>query len=230
MPNTWKAALTAYRYPVTRPFSNASRYPQWIQPRLPVGDRSETMSFERYFRSSGQSEIVPWAEVVFWKLASQGGRADIRTREILDRWRFTSAKILWDALTAYTDQPTKDRFDILRELFGFKTTVIAIVATFPAFVEPDRFPMVDTRIAKWVRTNFDKQNTADPLGPQLVARSHDRGLTMTDFVFMQRWTEWCRYTAEKLTALTEEQWRARDVEMAVFQAQGDSSALNPLPR
>jgi hypothetical protein len=122
------------------------------------------------------------------------------------------------------------RFDDLRKLFGFQTRVIAIVATFPAFIEPERFPMIDTRIAKWVRNHFNEQNAADRLGPQLVAMSHDRVLAMADFVFMQRWIEWCRYTAGKLTALTEQPWRARDVEMAVFQAEGDSLALSPLPR
>jgi hypothetical protein len=230
MANTWKAALSAYRYPVIRPFSDASSYPQWQhQPQLPKGDRAETMAFEDYFRTSGQSAIGPWAEVVFWKMASQGGRADIRTREILDRLKFIQPATLWDALTAYVEQPIEGKFDIFRSLFGFKTKVIAIVATFPAFVAPHRFPMVDTRIAKWVRSHFAERNAADPVGPQLVPRSHDYGLSMTDFTFMQRWTDWCRHTAEKLVVLTEAEWRARDVEMAVFQAQGDSFALNALP-
>jgi hypothetical protein len=229
MPNSWTAALAAYRYPVTRPFTHASRCPRWIQPRLPVGDRAETISFERYFRATGQAEITPWAEVVFWKMASQGGRADRVTAVVLDWWSSAEPSILWGALTAYTYQPTKERFDHFRRLFGFTTRVIAIVATFPAFVEPDRFPMIDTRIVKWVRNNAVQQNAADPHGPQLMARSHERVLMMADFVFMQRWNEWCCHTAEKLTMSTGEPWRSRDVEMAIFQAQGGSLALNPLP-
>jgi hypothetical protein len=31
------------------------------------------------------------------------------------------------------------------------------------------------------------------------------------------WVNWCREVAEVLTELTGEKWRARDVEMAVFQ-------------
>jgi hypothetical protein len=230
MPKTWQAALAAYRYPVTKPFSHSSDYSQWQhQPELPTGDRAETIAFEDYFRASGQSSIGPWAEVVFWKLASQGGRADIRTREVLDRWEFTRPESLWSALTAYVEAPTEVRFDRFRSLFGFKTKAIAITATFPAFLAPDRFPMVDTRIAKWVKNHFDEHNAIDPVGPQLVPKSHEYGLSMRDFAFMRSWSDWCRHTARKLVALTEEQWRARDVEMAVFQAQGGSVALNALP-
>ncbi len=187
------------------------------------------MDFEDYFRAKGQSAIDPWGEVVFWKMASQRGRADIRTREVLDRLKLRQPETLWDALTAYVKQSTEENFDRFRSLFGFKTKVIAIVATFPAFVAPDRFPMVDTRIAKWVQDHSAEQNAADSMGPHLVPRPHDYGLSMTDFIFMQQWTDWCRNSAQKLVALTQEEWRARDVEMAVFQAQRDSLPLNALP-
>jgi hypothetical protein len=230
MPETWTRALAAYRYPVVRPFSHALNYPRWRQPILPLGDRTETIAFEEYFRGSCQSAMEPWAEVVFWKMASQRGRADIRTREILDRLqRIKSPEVLWDALTTYVAHPTKDTFDGFRLLFGFRTKVIAIAATFPAFVSPALFPMVDTRIAKWVRNHFTEQIAADPFGPKLVPTSNSSVLTMSDFLFVQQWTRWCRHTAIKLQSRTGESWRARDVEMAVFQAQGDGITLNALP-
>lgn len=235
MPKTWKAALGSYRYPVTRLFSDASKYPQWQdQPRLPKGDRTETMAFEAYFRASGQSAIVPWAVVVFWKLV-RGGNADTKTREILNRWKATRPQTLWDALTAYIEQPTEVKFDRFRSLFGFEGKGIAVVATFPAFVAPDRFPMVDQQIAKWVQNHCAAQNDSDPIAPRLEPTSHNYVLPpkyvlkMRDFSFMQQWTAWCRHTAQKLAMLTGEEWRARDVEMAVFQAQRDSRPLNPLP-
>ena len=232
MPKTWKAALNSYRYPVIRPFSHASKYPEWQpQLKLPKGDRAETMAFEDYFRKSGQSGMGPWAEVVFWKLASlERGIAATKTGEVLDRFRLKSTRPedLWDSLRAYVEQPTRVKFDSFRSLFGFETKVIAVVATFPAFVAPADFPMVDTQIAKWVRGHSAEQNAADPM-PQLVPASHNRVLSMTDFTFMQRWIAWCRHTAQKLAMLTGEEWRARDVEMAVFQAQRDSLLLNPLP-
>ena len=192
------------------------------------------MAFEDYFRASGQSAIGPWAEVVFWKLA-RGGNADTRTREFLNRWRSARPQTLWDALTAYVEQPTEVRFDSFRSLFGFKGKGIAVVATFPAFVAPDRFPMVDQQIARWVQNHFAEQNAADPMGPRLEPTLHNyvlspkHVLSMRDFSFMQRWIAWCRHTAQKLAVLTGEECRSRDVEMAVFQAQRDSVALNPLP-
>jgi len=187
------------------------------------------MAFENYFRASGRSAIGPWAEVVFWKMFSQGGRAHIQTSEALDRWQYTQPERLWTALHAYVEHPTKEAFDSFRSLFGFRTKVIAIVATFPAFAAPDRFPMVDKQIARWVRSHFAEQNAADPMGPHLVPRPHEYGLSMADFTFMQQWTAWCRNTARKLVALTDVEWRARDVEMAVFQAQRDSLSLSALP-
>ena len=59
-------------------------------------------------------------------------------------------------------------------------------------------------------------------------------LSAVAFVFMQQWTNWCRHTAQKLVALTlvaltKDEWPIRDVDVAVFQAQGDSLALNALP-
>lgn len=235
MPNTWKAALDSYRYPSIRLFPDASKYPQWQRhPSLPRGDRTETMAFEDYFRVSCRSAIGPWAEVVFWKLA-RGGNADARTREFLNQWGAAGPQRLWEALTAYVEQPTEPRFDGFRSLFGFKGKGIAVVATFPAFIAPDRYPMVDRQIARWVQNHFAEQNAADPLGPRLgptlhnYAQSPKQPLSMRDFGFMQQWIVWCRHTALKLSVLTGMEWRPRDVEMAVFQAQRDSLTLSPLP-
>jgi hypothetical protein len=64
--------------------------------------------------------------------------------------------------------------------------------------------------------------------------------------FCKRYTEYCREDRRAMLAygkgfrayahlqcyiptLTGEKWRARDIEMAVFQAQGDGRSLNVLP-
>jgi hypothetical protein len=146
-------------------------------------------------------------------------------------WRKCSQYVACDASEA------KTRFREFVDLFGLsKPFSIATVATFPAFMDPDRFPMVDTRIAKWVSHEMDKHNLADPTGALLTHPTSKKGvLKMHDFDFMFSWTQWCRHTAQKLTLLEDGfRWRARDVEMAVFQAWGDKKAkrhpsLNLLP-
>ena len=127
----------------------------------------------------------------------------------------------------------RTRFEVLHRLFSLRSRSIATVATFPAFLDPDRFPMVDTRIAKWVGRTMDAHNRVDPLGPQLIsAKSMNvKGavLTMSDFDFMCAWTHWCRHAATKLTDRSSGGfvWRARDVEMAVFRAWGDRNISHP---
>jgi hypothetical protein len=142
----------AYRDTVIRPFRRTFR--SGTSPSFRAAIEKQTKAFEDYFRQSGQSAIRPWAEVVFWKMASQGGRANVRTREVLAVDAHNQPQTLWDALIAYVEEPTDGRFDRFRSLFRFRTKAIAIVATFPAFVSPDRFPMIDARIAKWVQIPF----------------------------------------------------------------------------
>jgi HEPN domain-containing protein len=59
-------------------------------------------------------------------------------------------------------------------------------------------------------------------------------LTMSDFDFMQAWVNYCRYIAKRLPPWNIDKsapmpWRARDVEMAVFQAERSGLPLPPLP-
>ena len=155
----------------------------------------------------------------------------------------TTAEPRWRACKDYTQASSRAEsrraLTALHRLFSLTTRSIATVATFPAFPDPDRFPMVDTRIAKWVGRTMESHNRVDQLGPQLIsAKSMNvKGavLTMSDFDFMYAWTDWCRHTAAKLSARSSGGlvWRARDVEMGVFRAWGDRNIGHPeidLPR
>ncbi len=220
MAETWKRALDSYVYPVDlRQFAHAEEYPGWFQHRLALGNRDETMQFEQHFREHARSALAPWLEVVLWKMYSQGGRRDYRTQCIAEQLESSnvSAGELWEACRQYVNGPSRQTFDGFRRLFHFGSEAIAIVATFPAFMAPDRFPMVDSKVAQWTRRNAAAHNDADPRGPQLVPPQVGH-LTMRHWPFVESWTEWCRHTARKLAALTQAEWRARDVEMAVFSA------------
>jgi hypothetical protein len=252
MPNTWQEALLSYRYPVDlRSFSDAHQFPGWFYFDLGNGDRSQTIEFELHFRKHAQKALEPWLEVVYWKLYSQLACRDRITRQVSSHFRQGEgnlAKSLWQACNKYIcnkykEPPKRANFDSFRRLFGFSSQGIAVVATFPAFINPASCPMVDTRIAKWVGNCMTAHNEADRIGPQLIrppfCDSNRTVLTMADYEFMQHWNRWCVYTAQKLTKLTPINWRARDVEMAVFYAWGTRRGrrcnhdpmvhLNPLP-
>lgn len=228
MPSTWENALRSYRYPVAlKGFQDAHQFPRWFSFDLGNGDHSRTSEFESHFRTHAQEYREVWLEVVFWKLYSQGTyRRDRHTINVANYFQGNgiSAESLWQDCMAYIERPTRANFASFRQRLGFGSPVIAVAATFPAFIDPESYPMVDTRIAKWVGNYMTAHNEADRTGPQLIrppfCDSQGKVLTMADFEFMQHWNRWCVHTAQKLTKLTPIPWRARDVEMAVFYAWG----------
>lgn len=233
MPQSWVKALNQYSYPVQlREFSAVRQCPGFFQKDI-KGDRDSTIDFENHFRSNA-TNIEAWYEVVYWKLFSQKRALDGITLRVIQN--LTDAKVnaekIKTAARVFMSSESENDFDAYRRLFHFSTDVIAIVATFPAFLDPERFPMVDTRVAKWVNLNYQKFNAADPDGPCLIQSEYGRTslnatLTMRDFRFYLHWIHWTRHMARKLTKATGQSWRARDVEMAVFTAWGNWGQMHP---
>lgn len=228
----WRAALADYRYPVAlHDYKFRTEHPGWFLTTTASGTRDATIAFESRFRGNAPKQLEPWFEVIFWKLASQRQFRNGTTRKMaLGLQGSTTANELWRACVEYAQAGSRAEsracFLAFHKLFDLTSTSIATVATFPAFLDPDRFPMVDTRIAKWVARRMDIHNQADSSGPQLASAKSNifdgAVLTMSDFDFMYAWTHWCRHTATKLTARESGGfiWRTRDVEMAVFRALG----------
>jgi hypothetical protein len=217
-------------------FSDARKYPGYFQNEI-IGDRDSTITFEQYFRDKANT-IEVWYEVVYWKLFSQKRELNRITNGVIQNLNtapmITSSKLL-EALNRFMQTESVQDFNTYRKLFRFRTDVIAIVATFPAFLNPDRFPMVDTRVAKWVNMNYAKFNDAYPDGPHLIPSAFENTspnttLTMRDFPFYTQWIRWTRYMSQKLTKVTGVNWRARDVEMAVFTAWGNKGCIHPMIR
>ena len=235
MPNSWLASLMAYKYPFDlRRFEEARRYPAWFMLYSSAGDRASTIELETHFRNHASESIEPWLEVAFWKMYSQPttrGNKIVRRMIYHFEGNAITSRSLWDACNRYIENPTREHFESIRTLLGLASPSVALAATFPAFLQPDLFPMVDTRVAKWVDHCLAAHNAADPAGPQLIrphfADSKQSVLTMRDFSFVKNWVLWCRHTAGKLTACTSIEWRARDVEMAVFNAWGGRHDQHP---
>ena len=149
---TWLDALNRHSYPfdLTR-YSGAENYAPWFSCRSEKGDRAQTIRFEDCFRAHARTALEPWFEVVFWKMYSQEGRRDRATTAVISKVESgsTSAAVLWSICAEYVGNPTKEGLrKLLQRLIA--SSAIAIASTFPAFICPERFPMIDTQIAKWV--------------------------------------------------------------------------------
>lgn len=225
-PLDWHEALARYRYPFSlRAFSGRNRFGrEWFDLSFEAGNRAETTQFEEHFREHAASRLEPWYEVVFWKMFSQG-RRDFQTERTIDRIvkKKTSAGDLWSHCAAYVERETRDSFSRFQDLL-IKSESIAIAFTFPAFCCPSRFPMVDTRIAKYVASEGSRLEFPSKPEIEKTLKRYREGskevLTMRDWPFVEAWVVWCRKMAERLSADGKRVWRARDVEMAVFRAWG----------
>lgn len=236
MPETWTDALNLYRYPADlRTFKEADLFPGFFQRNIDIGDRKQTIDFENHFRRHAEIKVAVWSEVVYWKYYSQN-RREYKTIEVIEKIEDILPCNLLKECNNFICKPSKETFNNFRKLFNFKTTAIATVATFPSFLDPDNFPMVDTRIAKWIGKFGQALNLSDQSAPRIILPEYylakkSTVLTMKDYTFFESWTYWCRHMAKKLTQQTSMKWRARDVEMAVFTAADSKKPLklNLLP-
>ena len=228
---TWVRALDAYRYPVDLAgFRDAEAHPGWFDLKIEPGNRTQTMSFEARFRAQALDHLEAWGEVVFWKLVSGGtGRAAKNAGALLGSG--ADAADLWSSCSNYIENPSLDSFRAFRCKL-FTQPVVATAATFPAFICPEMFPMVDTQVTRWATENSNAHRYSRVGGPDLERVPElPRGAVLREshWTFVESWIRWCQFTATILTQRTGRAWRARDVEMAVFAARkGHNLTLRPL--
>jgi len=232
MPGSWTRALNLYCYPVDLgSYHRSHEFPGFFG-ILIAGDRSSTVAFENHFRETAPNHIAAFFEVVFWKLYSQPGRRDGKTDSVINHVRENNIlpNNFWEAVLKFIEDPYTDNLRNLRSKLGFTAPVIATTLTIPALACPDKFPMVDTQVAKWVNGHFDRHNI-DRVNKLTPFNYNGKGvLRDNDFNNYLNWVAWCREISEIMAHLTSENWRPRDVEMAVFTAQRNNLLLNPLPR
>ena len=227
MPESWTEARNKYQYPKCgsidlSTFADAHKYQDrgWFDCSF-KGDLRSTQAFQDRFRENAPYHLGAWYEVVYWKLYSmprnrKSGKMprDETTQRVISRLK--RAKVaperLWALCQNYLNQEDENSFHRLRENF-FSSEVVAVAATFPAFLNPEKFPMVDSQIANWMRKNHEKHS----YGPDFTIG--DSSIDPNNWDFVELWIKWCRFTASKLHMLTGDEWSARDVEMAVFTAQ-----------
>ncbi len=230
MPGSWSRALNHYSYPVDlRTYNRGHEFPGFFN-RCIAGDRNSTIAFENFYQAHARSNIAAYFEVVYWKLYALPHVRQRATDRIVDSVQQCRIKPsqLWDAIRQFVSMQTPDNLRKIRKLLGIKNNVIGVPLTLVALAEPSIFPMIDNQTAKWVNANMNKHNI-NRLHPLTQFNLNYNVLKDNDFDNYRNWIDWCREVAQVLTARTEIEWRARDVEMAVFTAQRNKTTLNALP-
>jgi hypothetical protein len=234
----WRDALADYAYPVNDArsllFGTRFRFSaRWFKFGLKHGDRDETMRFETRFREFGPRFIEAWYEVIFWKLASTGARGDYLAARMVQDLREVGPCVpeLWSACVDFVESGSRERFKELQTRLFVTSGAIPVAATFPAFMRPDRFSMVDRWIAKWLvryLAAYPSESGSVVLPSESYLRSKRTTLMISsDWDFYSKWIDWCRIAARVLTDSTGFPWRARDVEMAAFTNARTESAMLP---
>ncbi len=237
----WQQALSSYRYPIDRASELLFRVrfrlaERWFNFDLERGDRDDTMRFEARFREFAPRSIEAWYEVIFWKLASSGKLGEYLAGRLVENLREIGyrAPDIWNACSDFVESGGQHEFKMLQELLFLTSGGIPVASAFPAFMCPERFPLCDRWIAKWVCRYFDGNPAeAEARGLLLPSEAFLRHKKATlalpgDWKFYSQWTRWCRTVAEVLSESTGFKWRVRDVEMAVFMNARNGSDLLPL--
>lgn len=224
---SWIKALNGYSYPVDfHDYERRDRFPNFFNREI-SGDRDSTIKFENYFRENARKSREVYFEVIFWKVYSYTNNRLRTTSRIVNHIleRKVSSESLYDAIKHFVDSPTPQNLRSIRNLLGIRTNVLAIPLTFPAFLNPEKYPMVDRKVAQWVNTNLNEHNRKREAK---LTEFVSLPLTDDDFESYLNWVYWCRELAQVLTEKTGMHWRARDVEMAVFTAQRKNLELTVL--
>jgi hypothetical protein len=229
MPESWTRALSQYSYPVDLGcYHRANAFPGFFETLIP-GDRESTIAFENHFRDKAPENIAAFFEVVFWKLYSQPQIRQGTTDRIVDYILQNNIQSidLWNAVIQFIENQSIVNLRVIRNMLGLRTNVLAIPLTFPALASPQKIPMIDNQVARWVNDNIIHHNT-DRNNILTQFYLNYTSLRENDFDNYLNWITWCQETSKILTRCTKRSWRARDVEMAVFTAQRENIPLNPL--
>ncbi len=232
--DSWARALEKYNYPFDlRQFNESSKPKQFFDLKRESCDRDCTKDFEDRFRIRGPYDLEVWAEILYWKTYSGFRPNGVRMANKLLKSNASPSE-LWQCCQEYIERPGMETVCNFRKKLGIQSG-LATALTFPAFICPERFPMVDSQVTKWAFRNGAEHSHSTNGGPDLKCVPNLEGrskkyLDVCDHPFVISWIKWCRHTASKLSGHSGYPWRARDVEMAVFTAaRSNKIELYPLP-
>ena len=232
MCKTWIDAYEKYNWTVNlTKFKDSVKYPNYFNY---VITPANVVAFEDKSRAmidgAGSFEVA--GEVCFWKnYGNFQSRNRITQRLLLHLEIPQNWAIFIRALKRLSKNPSFNNFIAFRKACnqprGFATPI-----TFLAFYNPVEYSMVDKHIADW----WAKNKTEYGFGTSPIFSQRSDGWIQTYTISQNKqnwnayiaWTRFCRGYAELASRNCRLNWRARDVEMAVWEAQKMGIHLNIL--
>ncbi|MDD1685933.1 hypothetical protein [Methanoregula sp.] len=223
--NRWINCQKQYNWSVDlNKFESRKKYPSHFIDRITP---QNIRDFENKFRKSlnegfPMDEYLVCGEVYFWKNFRSLNK-NSKTTEIIEYLSNPEHKqIFIESLIEIIRNPTHSAFVKFRKACnlpnGFATPI-----TYLSFCQSDEYPMIDKIIAFWWRDNKERFGLEN--APLFSQRSDGWIQSTTEQSSIRNWNaylEWVKFCNSYrviLTNITKTKWRARDVEMAVWESQ-----------
>lgn len=205
-------------------------------------DLSSNTALEVHFQQHAKTTLEAYYEILFWK-TQMVFRASRMINNLRDN--NTSASDLFAAGESFIEKLDQESFANFTKLCGISGSGLAVPSAILCFINPKKMPIVDMWVARWVNVNhrnyeglaefedFNQQCihkqeiiAANALTERANRRTKPQPIVrMNDFEAYRKWVLWTRKFAGTLTVHTKTNWRARDVEMAVFAAAQDQNII-----
>ncbi|OPX62554.1 MULTISPECIES: hypothetical protein [unclassified Methanoregula] len=223
----WDQARDSYCYPFDlRQFHRKKEFPEEFFNLQSKGGRDVTIQFENRFRTLARNHCEVYIEVLFWKLFSKRVKdpaldSNSWYNSAIDILKKTSPYAFWTEISDFVDALNHDNIhDVMKNYQRIAGHIrirnkLIIPLTFTSLAYPEILPMIDTVVISWINGNLKEHNTGRK--NTLIAFPIMTPTIENDLPRYIRWVGWCRESAEILNHLSRyNDWRPRDVEMAVF--------------
>ena len=228
MCQSWINASNKYSWEVNlRHFRAAVNYSNYFNRSV---NSTDVAIFEDNFRTTinegGSFEIA--GEVCFWKNYGIAQSRDKITQKLLKHLQEgTNWNKFIKAVKEISTNPSFNNFTELKnscnQSYGFATPI-----TFLAFYNPTEYPMADKHIANWWNECKAKYGFGDSRDFSQSNAGTIKSIKLNWNAYMD-WKKFCCDYAERIAENCELNWRARDIEMAVWEAQKNGISLDVLP-
>ena len=231
--SNWDGAHEKYDWRVDlRSFDKAANYPDYFNRII---ESAHTAIFENEFRKAidTRRNFEVAGEVCFWKNYRNFQSKNRLTEKLLAHLKI---KDNWDSFVKAIEQisknPSYENFVVLQNTCGQKNG-FAVPITFLSFYNPSEYPMVDKIIAYW----WAKNRASYEYGTSPIFSQREDGWIQTSTISQkkQNWDvyiHWKRFCNEYVMRIAKHcgfNWRARDIEMAVWEAYKHNISLEALP-
>lgn len=228
MCNTWISAHKKYNWAVNLThFRWARNYRDHFNHII---SPANIIEFEDRFRESIDQfgSFVTAGEVCFWKnYGSPQKRRDELTMKLLQHLQVSDN---WNnfvqAIRELSNDPSWDNFKALQKTSN-QPSGFATPLTFLAFYRPVKYPMADKHIAFWWAENRARHDYGSS---PVFSQQFDGWIkpVKQSWEAYICWARFCREYARLIMRDYAMNWRARDIEMAVWEAQKRGLQLNVL--